>query len=332
MLRAFESSRRGDEVRVWRYCRGGEAIELNVTKIGVEKDFYGNELDERITRLETSFASLAADLRNRNGRVNNADIGDLAAHLSLRTRALRQSGIQLATKMVDRIRDHFSQADVLEAAARRRLTRAELLQRVRQELAKQGLKRVEIERRILAAGPRLVGLWEQKLNEAAEEMAPVVDRVMRDGAKGLPASMRVSFIEALSRGLDTNPRVLAYRRFNWFVLPTTESLILGDSVCVFETDGDRTFKPWDDEASPGKRILMPLAPGRLLIGTQESEVQEPDVLAANQAFARCSLEFFVSPRRLVASEAQMVESLGTWSGIASDGELNAIWQQIKDDF
>src|ERR1039458_805984 len=209
MLRAFESSRRGDEVRVWRYCRGGEAIELNVTKIGVKKDFYGNELDERITRLETSFASLAADLRNRNGRVNNADIGDLAAHLSLRTRALRQSGIQLATKMVDRIRDHFSQADVLEAAARRRLTRAELLQRVRQELAKQGLKRVEIERRILAAGPRLVGLWEQKLNEAAEEMAPVVDRVMRDGAKGLPASMRVSFIEALSRGLDTNPRVLA---------------------------------------------------------------------------------------------------------------------------
>jgi Protein of unknown function (DUF4238) len=332
MLRAFESSRRGNEVRVWRYCCSGEPIELNVTKIGVEKDFYGNELDERITKLETGFASLAEDLRHRNGRINRVEIGDLVAHLSLRTRALRQSGIELATKMADRIRDHFSQAEVLKAAARRRLTRAELLRRLRQELANQGLTRVEIERRILAAGPKLVALWEQKLSEGAEEMAPVVDRVMREGAKGLPASMRVSFIEALSRGLDNNPRVLAYRRFNWFVLSTAESLILGDSVCVFETDGDRTFKPWDDETSPGKRILMPLAPGRLLIGTHESEVPDLDLLALNQAFARCSLEFFVSARRLVGSERQIVESFGTWSGIASDGELNTTWEQIKDDF
>jgi len=332
MLMAFESSRRGNEVRVWRYCRSGAPVELNVTKIGVEKDFYGNELDERITKLETGFASLAEELRNRNGLINRADIGDLVAHLSLRTRALRQSGIELATKMADRVRDHFSQPEVLKAAARRRLTKAELLQRLRQELANQGLKRVEIEKRIFAAGPKLVALWEQKLNEGAEEMAPVVDRVMREGAKGLPASMRVSFIEALSRGLDDNPRVLAYRRFNWFVLPTADSLILGDCVCVFETDGDRTFKPWDDEASPGKRILMPLAPGRLLIGAHESEMPDLDIPAVNQVFARCSLEFLVSARRLVGPEAQMLDSLGTWSGIASDGDLNAIWEQIKDDF
>jgi hypothetical protein len=329
MLRAFESSRRGNEVRVWRYCRDGKPIELNVTKIGVEKDFYGDDLDERITKLETGFASLAEDLRNQNGPIDKADIGDLVAHLSLRTRALRQSGIELATKMVDRVRDHFSQEEVLKAAARR-LTRAELLQRIRQQLASQGLKRFEIERRILAAGPRLVAMLEQKLNEGAEEMAPVVDRVMREGAKELPASMRVSSIEALSRGLEKNPRALAYRRFDWFVLPTAESLILGDSVCVFEKEGDRAFKPWDDEASPAKRILMPLAPGRLLIGTHESDVPDLDILAVNQAFARCSLEFFVSSRRLVSSEAQMVESLGAWSGIISDCELNAMWEQIKD--
>jgi len=275
---------------------------------------------------------MAEDLRNRNGRINKADIGDLVAHLTLRTRALRQSAIELATKMVGRLRGHFSQAEVLKAAARRRLAKAELFQRLRHGLANQGLKRVEIERRILAAGPKLLALWEQTLNEGAEEIAPVLDRVMRESANALSASMRVSFIEALSRGLDNNPRVLAYRRFNWFVLPTAEFVILGDSVCVFETDGDRRFKPWDDEASPGKRILMPLAPGRLLIGTHESEVPDLDVLAVNRAFARCSLEFFVSARRLVGSEAQMVGSIGTWSGIASDDELNAIWEQIKDDF
>jgi hypothetical protein len=332
MLRAFESSKRGNEVRVWRYCRRVVPVELNVTKIGVEKDFYGNELDEHITKLETGFASLAEDLRNRSGLINRTVIGDLVAHLSLRTRALRQSLIELATKMADRVRDHFSQPEVLKAAARGRLTKAELLQRLRQELANQGLKRVEIEKRILAAAPKLMALWEQKLNEGAEEMAPVVDRAMREGAKGLAASMRVSFINALSRGLDNNPRVLAYRRFNWFVLPTADPLILGDCVCIFETDGERKFKPWDDEASPGNRILMPLAPGRLLVGTHESEVPDLDIPVVNRAFARCSLEFFVSAMRLVGPEAQMVDSLGTWSGIASDSELNAVWEQIKDEF
>lgn len=331
MLRAFESSRRGNEVRVWRYGRGKEAIELNVTKIGVEKDFYGNELDERITKLETGFASLAEDLRNGNGRIRKPEIGDLVAHLSLRTRALRQSAIELATNMADRVRGHFSQAEVLKSAVRKRLTRAELLQRLRQGLANQGLKRVDIERRILAAGPQLMALWEQKLNEGAEKMAPVVDRAMREGARVLPASMRVSFIEALSRGLDNNPRVLAYRRFNWFVLPTEESLVLGDSVCVFETEGDRRCKPWDDEASPGKRILMSLAPRRLLIGTYELKLPDLDVHAVNQAFVKCSLEFFVSARPLVGSEAQMAGDIGTWSGIAGDGELDTIWEQIKDN-
>ena len=99
MLRAFESSRRGNEIRVWRYCRDGEPIELKVTKIGVERDFYGKELDERITKLESRFASLAEDLRNHNdmGNISRADIGDLVAHLSMRTRALRQSAIERST-------------------------------------------------------------------------------------------------------------------------------------------------------------------------------------------------------------------------------------------
>ena len=41
---------------MWCYRLDCEPIELNVTKIGAEKDFYGKELDDRITELESGFA------------------------------------------------------------------------------------------------------------------------------------------------------------------------------------------------------------------------------------------------------------------------------------
>lgn len=103
MLRAFESSKHGRESRVWCYRRDCEPIELSVTKIGVEKDFYGKELDDRITELESGFAPLADDLRASSGPVDKPEVADLFAHLTLRTQALRQSAIDLARKMTDRI-------------------------------------------------------------------------------------------------------------------------------------------------------------------------------------------------------------------------------------
>jgi hypothetical protein len=141
MLRAFESSRRGNELKVWCHRRGSEPVELNITKIGVEKDFYGKELDERITELENHFAPVADDLRRRSGPVNEPEITDLVAHLALRTRALRQSAVDLARKITERTRDHLSQPDVIKAAVHRRMPGSEILKRVRNELAKAGMSR-----------------------------------------------------------------------------------------------------------------------------------------------------------------------------------------------
>ena len=143
--------------------------------------------------------------------------------------------------------------------------------------------------------------------------------------------MRLSFIDALSRGLDDNPRARAYRRFNWFVLPTIESLVLGDCVCIFEADGDRPFKPWDDETSPGKRIFMPISPCRLLIGAQNPKswrlTYSPLTRHLPGAVWSSS-----SVRGGSIVRKPLIESIGLWSGIANDGELNAVWEQVKADF
>jgi hypothetical protein len=114
------------------------------------------------------------------------------------------------------------------------------------------------------------------------------------------------------------------------VLSATEPLILGDSVCVFEVDGERPFKPWDDETTPTKRIFMPLSPNRLLIGSRGDTLPPVDAPVLNRAFSRCSLEFFVSSKRINGPD--LAESVGVWSGIATNSELNAVWEQIKDDW
>ena len=330
LLRAFASRTSGKEAYVWTYRRGDGGIEINTKNIGAERDFYGHELDARITDLETGFAPLAEALRCCDGPVDIRETGDLVAHLTLRTRALRQSAIALAAQMTDRMRQYLSNPDVLKAAVRKKMPNSEVLKRLRENMAKEGLKKHEIERRILAAGPKLLQVWNQSIDNRAEEIAPVVNSAAREAMKGHAERMRVTFIDALSRGLDDNPRVRAYREFTWYVLSATEPLILGDSVCVFEVDGERPFKPWDDETTPTKRIFMPLSPNRLLIGSRDDTLPPVDAPVLNRAFSRCSLEFFVSSKRINGPD--LAESVGVWSGIATNSELNAVWEQIKDDW
>lgn len=73
MLRAFESIRTGKEAQVWWYRKDCEPISIGVTNISVERDFYGRELDDRITTLETSFAPLAKALGTRTGLVSKPE-------------------------------------------------------------------------------------------------------------------------------------------------------------------------------------------------------------------------------------------------------------------
>src|SRR5262249_101170 len=91
--RAFASRTSGKEPYVWTSRGRDSAIEINIKNIGAERDFYGHELDARITDLETGFAPLAETLRSCDGPIDIRETAELVAHLTLRTRALRQSAI-----------------------------------------------------------------------------------------------------------------------------------------------------------------------------------------------------------------------------------------------
>src|ERR1035437_1318648 len=98
ILKGVQSRLNGDEVFVWLYRRGSKAVETNIKNVGTDRDFYGKPgqgaLDDQITGLEESYSTMLDMLRSqtKSGPVCDAQgIPNLIAHLSTRTRFLRQS-------------------------------------------------------------------------------------------------------------------------------------------------------------------------------------------------------------------------------------------------
>lgn len=108
---------------------------------------------------------------------------------------------------------------------------------------------------------------------------------------------------------------------------TTESpLVLGDTVCVFETTGTRRFKPFDD-ADDVCRVFLPISGDRALVGTPYRARPKLDPSRLNKAVVRCSYEFFVSSVKL-RSDSSLPSSIGRWSGLLTEDDMRAIIDRI----
>ena len=179
--------------------------------------------------------------------------------------------------------------------------------------------------------PQLLRLAQIRLDAMVLEGAKMMGAIFRDQLRSMPASMRTHFIAALSRSLDAGPRVEAYRRVNWYLVTVERPIILGDFVCLFETRGERRFKPIDDESDDCEHIFLPLAADRLLVGGRTDETPKIEVPALNDATARCSREFFVASGRLAEPDLSLANLIGTDAGIVSEPELAAMVDAIKRD-
>jgi hypothetical protein len=257
LLKGFASSTRGKIVNVWYYRKGARGIELNIDNVGVERDFYGTKdesnLDDRITGLEPDYAALVDNLRAGSlemGPTQDMRIAELVAHLSMRTRSLRQSAVAITSALLDGARDHMAKPNFLRNELRKNFGRREMIGVIRKHLVDEGRKAVEIERLLPKLVPTMLPLREHFFDEYAQGRALVLDESITNGINEMPASFRKHFIEALSGNLEATPRAVSYAKFNWFVVSPKNPLILGDSACLFETTettGARRFKPLTDE-------------------------------------------------------------------------------------
>ena len=325
LLRGFRSKTIGDNVFVWQYRRDGKAIESNIDKVAVNRDFYGppgpGTLDDQITQLEYQYSSSLEEFRShRKGGVvaDSGDIPTLVAHFSTRTRFLRQSMEDSLGMFLERLFDRLADRDALAALLQGPIGRQQLLEL----LVRNGVPTDQAH----AALPMLLPMLPQAVAAAIPNLPEYIDFARKFARHESRDVIRKAHLTALAEDPSLPKRAELYRALSWHLFIVDVPLILGDTVCVFESNVDRRFKPLDD-ADGTYRIYFPVSADRVLVGTPYRARPKFDPARLNRSIARCSYEFFVSSRELRV-ESGLHSSLGKWSGIIPDNELQAICDKV----
>jgi hypothetical protein len=329
LLQGFESSRRGDQFKTWMYRRAAAGVELNIINVGVEKDFYGRELDDKITDLEPEFATLLYELRAVGSRGGTAARDEriplMVSHFCLRTRRMLQATTQMAIEMVSGLRDRLGNPKTLEAILRR-----DLDIRLQEWAGSNGVDDDRLNQIRNSPQISLEGRLSEAVGVAVPQVREALDMLVAEAIKRFPSEMKRAYLSSMAKNIEDPGRAECYAGLSWFVVTSSLPLILGDTVCVFETRGKRRFKPLDSADDDLVRVYFPLSSNQLLVGTSTRQVPEVDVGLVNKAAARCSFEYFVCSANL-PPESMLSRGLGLWSGLLSRGEIEALLNEVEGD-
>lgn len=295
------------------YRRGHEGIEVETSNVGLETDFYGKSgpatLDEQITQLETDYSNLIGDLRTRRHgyRVEEPSVPNLIAHLCVRTRFLRHAFKDAALQTIDHLYRSLHDEGVLQGVVLRHPAFQKHADRFRE---------------LGAAPEEIEGLMLKLLNNNRARMARQLEQFTHEAKASATDGVRDAHNRSLSEDPSATQRAGSYARLHWFIVEAKEPLLLGDSVCVFETGGGRRFKPLDDKGDDIRRILLPISSDRLLVGTMSGACPELDFHLVTKAVTRCSYDCFISPYKLPTG-SPLVKSIGEWSALIDSNELSS---------
>ena len=323
LQKGFASRSEGDGVFVWVYRKDATGDEINTKNVGVERFFYGKpgevSVDDEITDLESEYSPLLDELRSKSGQVSDSRLPGLIAHLCTRTRYLRKSFADTTDLLLEQIHERLRDERVIRRLFAKPIYRERLIE----GLVARGATSEQASDAMELLGPRLP----QLLEPAIPDMVSTVDSMMDFAKSKFPDAIREAHIKALSKNPSARGRSDTYADFSWFILGAESPLILGDSLCLFETGGNRRFKPLDDKGDDVQRVFLPISATRMLIGTPFRKRPKLDSLRINEAVAKCSAEFFISStqRRL---ESSLVRSIGRRAGILTDEEVDKLVDEI----
>jgi|SRR5829696_1855305 len=330
LLKGFFSRVQAESVFAWAYRKGGKPFETNIEKISVEKHFYGKEgelsADNEITNLESGYADLIDTLRGENDgtHVSDPKVASFIAHLIIRTKNLRQSFRESTEYLLDEVTEYLSDFGNLKKLL---LNNPELM---KEELVK-----------ILKDIPvpdwqkgMLLELMSQYAPALMDEQKPELQIMMQglvDEVKAiLPKAVREGHIKSLAKNPIPKPRADEYSELKWFICETDQTLILGDTGCLFEVLGKRRYKSIDDKGDKITNIFLPIAAHKLLLGTCFSTTPHINFKSINKAMARCSYEYFIcsesSPDKIA-----LTSLIGDSAGILTDMEKEQLLREIIRD-
>lgn len=311
----------------WVYRKEKPPFEASTVDIGVEKDFYGGHgeinADLQIQELEQSFGRLIAELMavDDGTDVSNLDVAEFVAHLSFRTRHLRESLRQSLEYLVGRMREYLSDPENVKAVvlSKRDLLRSEI-EKKSSELGFSGEQRA----RFLFLGQNLLPLL---LEQKKADIQLMLQRDIEVIMDTLPRALKEGHIQALVKMSVPWPRAELYHSLQWHVHKSTDQLILGDFGPLFEIGEMRTLKILDDKNDQIRNIYLPISSSRILIGTSSSDIPRIDPTFINQAIVRRSMEYFVCSE-LSPHYDELRLSIGEHAGIVSKEELQELASQL----
>ncbi len=247
LLKGFASRVQDRKIFTCVYRKGGPQFETTIENVGLEKHFYGKvgeiSADEEITQLESGYARLIDELRSEpdGARAGSKQVSDFVAHLTIRTKQLREFFRESAEYLIDQITLYLSNPSNLKKLL---LSKPELMQ---EELQKT-LKDIPVPQ---AYKDFLIEFVQLNAQEIVDEHMPDLQTTLQEliaQMRGLlPNAVRDGHIKSLAKHPAPETRSEGYQSLNWFVREVAEPLILGDIGCLFEIAGERRFKPFDDK-------------------------------------------------------------------------------------
>jgi len=294
LQQGFASRVRNDETYTWVFRKGALPFEANITKVGVESEFYNEdedtEADDLITKDEAiKFAGLVRAIRDGEpSSLSDPRLPQLIAHLEIRTRHLRQNFIRMSD---------IAGSWLFNSMSSDGDTFADSLKRYCLEdpswLRRSFSERPELPRELREY---ITEHYESLISETIDQLRPELPNRAAELKLILLDEMRQwiksKHLEALKQPIALEQRVQYYKNLAYTILQTNEPLILGDSIVLFQVDGPRPYRPFFDGIDALNAVYLPLTPERVLIGARPSFV--PVTTDLQKAIARCSLELFIA--------------------------------------
>lgn len=303
LQRGFSNEKNGKYFTNW-YRKDCFKENMIVENIGLENKFYSHygdsSVDKKITENETySYSRILNSLVDGSYNLDNRkDLAEFIYHMEIRTKNLRENmidswayfGEQLKNRLLDKetLIDYFQRnPKTIKELLQNELNKLPILASLHEQYNSMLFDNVQ--------------LW---LPNAAEKMlSTLVPKFEQEIISKIPEIVKKVQLDVLVSSEDKKSNI--YKNMHYKVLKTNQSLILGDSIVIFEVSGERKFKPFYESNDDLKCIYIPLDSYSLLYATPNPE-DKPNVDGINKAIAQCSFDFFIS--KFHSDECQIFRS------------------------
>jgi hypothetical protein len=330
LQKGFASHTSNKGVFTWVYRKALAPFNSNIINVGVEGNFYTKEqdstLDDLITEAEGLFNTLIASLRADKPRsLTDINISRLIAHLETRTRHLRENFVQTGESLLSEMLDFVSDEDAfVEYMIRKIQDDPSFLRKALAEaFENQGIPSSLLDLAMHLSMPLVPTLMQNQrsgFSNLVAALRTIMPVILRESAK-------TGHIKALTSSIAPEPRVKRYQQLTYRLAHIDTPIILGDSIVLFEVEGNRKYKAWLDNNDVLIAVYLPVDSDKLLIGSiNNKSISVPHDI--REAIASCSLEYFIASEKSPSNEilsTQIGSNAMMLTRVEMDDSLKKAW-------